>query len=203
MTKLYVMETTFDTYLKLTRSTVDITYNVREEDLSNFTKSLYEKVEMDRPSPAATLVLKSEEFDADYFKWCGSIFVSERMRAAMALSSATAQFLEVDDSESAPLARSKNYQIMEPEVTERVSDPKRSEYRMMKFLPGMPSIPSLYGRMALRADAAPKHDLFYDAFFTDQLLCLEAFASRVLNAGCTGMEFKDPNGKVDTLTGPG
>jgi hypothetical protein len=162
-----------------------------------FSKSLYARVKLNHYSPAATLVLTLEDFNVDFFEWCGSAFVSERMRRVMALDPAEARFLTVDDSKSAPLPRSKNYQIMEPEAPERVLDLGKTEYQMRPFLPDQPFVPFLTGRTTLRQDAAPKHDLFYDSFLTKELFCTDALALRVLEAGCTGLKFMDPNSRGD------
>lgn len=139
------------------------------------------------------MALRVSSFNLDYFQWGGAIFVSKHMRQVMALDSAEVRFFEIDDSQSAPLPRSMNYQLMEPDVVEDVSDPENSDYEMAQFLPGTPPVPDLKRSLALRPDAAPTHDLFFDGFFTKVLLCTDAFASRVLKAGCTGVTFADPN----------
>jgi hypothetical protein len=199
MSGIWKLDSDFSIYILLSGETsegepaISVTYRVRYIDLDNFQRGFYTKAVLNNSSTAAELVLLRDDFDADYFKWGGSIFVSQRMRQAMGLDPSEVRFFEVDDSKSAPLARSKIYQIMEPQVSEDVSDPEKSDYRMTRFLPDMPFSPSLYGRLVLRPDAAPKHDLFYDGFFREQLLCTQAFASRVLEAGCTGMQFEDPS----------
>ncbi len=45
----------------------------------------------------------------------------------------------------------------------------------------------------MRPDVVPAHELFYDSFFHSHLLCTEAFAMRILEAGCTGVSFVDPS----------
>lgn len=148
----------------------------------------------DRPTPAAELILARESFDADYFTWGGCMFVSERMRRAMALDASEVRFFEVDDSQSASLPRSKNYQMMEPMVMEDVLDPARSDYDVESINPDDGFGPLEVRRIAVRPDVAPAHDLFYDRFFSSILLCTDLFAMRILKAGCTGMMFADPNG---------
>jgi hypothetical protein len=145
------------------------------------------------PFPVAQLKLTLEDFDADYFSWNGRYFVSERMRQAMALDASAVHFFDVDASWSAPLPRSKNYQLMEPAVIEDVSDPEKSVYEMSRAMPYLPLSPTSVRHIAFRPDAAPKHDLFFDRFFGGRLFCTDAFALRVLSAGCTGMTFGDPN----------
>jgi hypothetical protein len=192
----------------------------------------YEGRPRKRPFPVAQLILTLETYDADYFIWEGRLFASERLRRAMALDPSVVRFFEVDASRSAPLPRSKNYQIMEPTVVEDVSDPEKSDYgvlpwgtdaylnMLMDGSIGNPVKPenraefastfkSSYERLrakldmelspieahsiVMRADAAPAHELFYDSFFRLHLMCTEAFAVRVLKAGCTGVRFIDPS----------
>jgi hypothetical protein len=178
-------------------SAISITFHLPPNGYDDFAQSLYTRVRMERPSPASELVLTLEDFNVDWFKWSGSVFVSERMRLVMALDPSEVRFFEVDGSKSAPLPRSKNYQIMEPEGAADILDPETSQYQTRQFLPDMPAVPNLTGRRRLRADAAPKHDLFYDSFFTTELFCTDAFAFRVLKAGCTGLKFMDPDSRGD------
>lgn len=178
-----------------------ITYFTLPGKADEFALSLYTRRIGKRPNPTAELVLTLEDFDKDFFRWCGSMFVSERMRDVMALGRSEARFFEVDASRSAPLPRSKNYQIMQPDKTEDVSDPEKSVYEMTRFTRRQPLTPAYIRRIALRPDAAPKHDLFFDRFFSTELFCTDAFASRVLKGGCTGARFIDPNtfGEEDGL----
>ncbi|QUD88255.1 imm11 family protein [Phenylobacterium montanum] len=195
MTNIYRMKAKFSTDLALAVGgsddlpLIELSYNVRRGEGKNFQLSMYQRVKMKPPKLAAELVLRKEDFDFDYFQWGPTVLVSERMRQVMALDAATARYLEVDSSRSAPLPRSKNYKILEPEADEDVSDLERSEYEMVQFMPGLPSTPSLYGHLVVRTDTEPRHELFYDAFFTADIFCTEAFALRVLRAGCTGVEF--------------
>ena len=47
--------------------------------------------------------------------------------------------------------------------------------------------------IVMRSDIVPAHELFYDGFFHSHLFCTEAFAMRILKAGCTGVSFVDPS----------
>ncbi len=121
------------------------------------------------------------------------MFVSERMRDIMALPASDIRFFDIDDSQSAPLPRSKNYWIMEPLVSEEVLDPEKSHFRMGRLSPDGDLQPLYITHVAVRLDAAPEHDLFYDEFFWSILLCTKRFAERVMEAGCTGVEFVGPS----------
>jgi hypothetical protein len=110
----------------------------------------------------------------------------------MGSDSSAVRFFEVDASQSAPLPRSKNYQMMEVAVTEDVADPEKSNFEMRRSRPDMPLRPSNFRHYAFRTDATPKHGLFYDRFFR-KVFCTETFALQILKSGCTGMKFDDPN----------
>jgi hypothetical protein len=139
----------------------------------------------------AKLTVTLEDFDRDCFRWNGLSFVSERMRRAMALGPSDIQYFDVDASESAPLARSKNYQVIHVPVTEDVSDLENSDYTVRHCADGSLKIDSPLN-VVFRADARPAHELFYDRSFKF-IYCSEAFAVRVLQAGCSGAFFFDPS----------
>jgi len=145
------------------------------------------------PFPVARLKITQEAFEADYFDY-GIVhrFVSERLREAMGLHATGARFFEVDATMSAPLPRAKNYQVMEVSAVEDMLDLERSEHEPPKRLPGAERDSIFVMRYAFRADAAPRHELFYDRL-SSAFLCTEAFAVRVLKSGCTGMSFAHPN----------
>jgi hypothetical protein len=115
------------------------------------------------------------------------------MRQAMALDPSEVRFFHVDASQSAPRPRAMNYQIMDPTVTEAMSDPENSDYELSPLLPKVPPLATQVNRLAFLPDGAPRRDLFHDHFFTTHLYCTDAFARRVLEAGCTGVTFVDAN----------
>jgi hypothetical protein len=137
----------------------------------------------------AKLTVTLEDFDLDCFHWNEFSFVSEHMRRAMALGPSDIQYFDVDASESAPLPRSKNYQVMHVPVTEDVADLKKSDYLVRHCPDGSLKIESPL-KVVFRADAQPAHELFYDRSFKF-IYCTDAFAARVLKAGCTGAFFFD------------
>jgi len=143
---------------------------------------------------SATLILRLEDFDVDYFTWGGPMFVSERMREAMALDPSEVQYIDVDDSQSAPLPRSKKYKIMEPLVYEDLMDPEKSVYWANSIPPPSEFGPHEIYKFVFHPHAAPTYDLFYDNFFATFIFCTDQLAERVLSAGCTGMDFTDPRG---------
>ena len=140
--------------------------------------------------PTAKLILTLEDFDADYFMWRGYTLVSEKMRRAMALRPSDIQFFNVDASESAPLPKSKHYQIMHVPVTEYMSDQKDLVYRPLK-VPSRLAESRLASAVASGAAAEPTHDIFYDRF-RDFIFCTDEFAVRILQSDCSGITFIDP-----------
>lgn len=108
----------------------------------------------------------------------------------MTLSSPISAISTSISSQSAPLPRSKNYQIMHIPVAEDVTDPERSEY-MLRHRPAGVALWGASHAVAFRPNAAPAREIFHDRFFRIAL-CADAFALRVLQAGCAGMRFLDP-----------
>jgi len=149
------------------------------------------------------LIMLREDFEDDYFTWGGCMFVSEKLRNAMALDASVVEFFAVEDSKSAALPRSKTYQMMLPLLEDEASDRANSCYgwqpgqRGNFTPPGEDGNPPYVYNIAIHPDFEPDCDLFYDGFFADTLLCTDAFAVRVLEAGCTGMIFVDPIGYRD------
>ena len=141
------------------------------------------------PFPVAILEVTAESFDADYFSCGSSRFVSERLRDVMGLDPSEVQYFDIDDRRSAPATRAKKFKIMEPVAVEDVSDRSKTNYDMRRLLPEDPEYPCVISGVVIREDAQPKHPLFFDAFF-DELFCTEAFALRILSAGCTGLNFR-------------
>jgi hypothetical protein len=140
--------------------------------------------------PTARIEFAVDDFGDDCFRLGKFKFVSEKMRRVMALGPSDIQYFDVDSSQSAPLPRSKGYQLMHVPVAEDVTDPERSEYTLLHRPEGV----ELWGApdaVAFRPDAEATHEIFYDRFFKIAL-CTDEFALRVLRAGCTGMRFLDP-----------
>lgn len=140
--------------------------------------------------PTVNLILTLEHFDADCFMWNGYMMVSENMRRAMALGPSDIQYFNVDASQSAPLPRSKNYQIMHVPVTEFMTDQKNLVYRPLK-VPKRHVETRLASAVASGRSAELTHELFYDRF-ADLIFCTDEFAVKILQSGCSGMIFCDP-----------
>jgi hypothetical protein len=198
MNDIWTLEADISSYMKFAAASTNeyspiiVTHHVTSSEVTYFRENFHRSLLRNRPTLAATLILTLENFDADYFNWGGTMFASERMRDAMALGWSEVRFFEIDDSRSAALPRMKSYQIMEPVVTEDVSDPAKSDYKPGQLMPDGSVSPRNVYSIALRPGATPEHDLFYDRFFDSHLFCTEALAARVLKTGCTGVSFAGP-----------
>lgn len=197
MSALWLLDGSFATHLRFAPGAdgvepLTITFLMAPEGMQEFAMSLYTGRIGERPSPAAEVNLALEDFDTDFFTWGGSMFVSKRMRQAMALDDAVVRFYPIDDSRSAALVRSKSYMIMQPLLEDDVSDPEKSVYQMERFMPQAALTPAYIRSIAVRADFEPDCDLFFDSFFSTELFCTDGLASRVLRAGCTGATFTHP-----------
>lgn len=143
--------------------------------------------------PVAELALKLEDFAVDCFEFDTYTLVSERFRNAMALDPSEIQYLDVDAEQSARLPRAMKYKILNVPVVEEVSDRQNSS-----FINGPPSskasegVVLSTGKIAIRPDCAPEHELFSDRFFIGYWFCTDSLALRLLRAGCTGIRFYDP-----------
>jgi hypothetical protein len=145
--------------------------------------------------PTVQVQFKLDDFDWDYFTWHGLMFVSEYMRKVMALDPSEARFYDIDDSLSPPAPREMKYQIMEPLRDLPIADRAALEAEWAKnkesAIADPTSIPSGPTGLALLQDVTPAHELFYDDHYR-RLFCTDAFALRLLQAGCVGMAFADP-----------
>jgi hypothetical protein len=147
--------------------------------------------------PVAQLEIPYEDFSVDCFSMESFTIVSQDLRETMALGPHEVQYLPVDATLSAPLPRSKQYMIMHVLNTENVCDVDQSVYRFSHSLILKDSLwPS---SIAIRRDAAPKHEIFHDAFFRHLVLCTDRLALRILRRDCSGVQFSDLN----CLSGPG
>jgi hypothetical protein len=201
MRDIWLLEATFETYMRFGRydgddNAIEVNHfvDLGDDQDPDVEIGIFGGHMGEQSTEAPALILRLEDFDVDYFTWGGPMFVSERMREAMALDPSEVQYIDIDDSESAPLPRSKKYKIMAPLVYEALMDPEKSVYWADSIPP-----PSEFGaheiyKFVINKDAAPTHDLFYDNFFATFLFCSDQLAERVLSAGCTGIEFTDPRG---------
>jgi hypothetical protein len=135
------------------------------------------------------LTITLEDFDRDCFRWNDLSFVSEHMRRAKALGPSDIQYFDVDASDCAPKPRAKNYRVMRVPVVEDVADLENSDYVVRHRADGSLEIDHPLNAV-FRSDAEPAHELFHERSFKF-IYCADAFAARVLRAGCSGAFFFD------------
>jgi len=140
------------------------------------------------PIPPAQLELLVEDFDEDYFESDGCYFVSEHLRQVMALGPSTVKYFDVDAGRSTPLVRSKKYKIMAPLVVDELSGRPSSAERPNKVTPiGDSASKEIHTQQGV----VPSHELFSGKEFSNQILCTDFLAQKIIEAGCTGIRLYD------------
>ncbi len=123
-------------------------------------------------------------------------FASERMRRAMALPDDVAQFLPVRNVSRPPRARAARYSLLHVRAFARAVDGERSDCHVDRVVSAKTGaeLVRLKGLTAMRflPGFVPSADLFREATAPTFLLATDALAERVLDAGCTGVQFRHP-----------
>jgi hypothetical protein len=140
--------------------------------------------------PLARMRFDAEGVDDDCLPLGVWTLASDKMRRAMSFGLPEIQYFDVDTIQFSTSPSAKNYKIMHVSVTEDVSDPGRSEYTFRKCAGGSTELMDPIA-VAFQPEARPVHEIFVDRFFK-AVYCTDAFAVRVLEAGCTGVRFLDP-----------
>ena len=150
----------------------------------------------DFPRPVLRMPLEESPLLApDYFNlsW---LFVSRRMREAMALPDWAVSYVPAEIETGSQLARSQDYALMYPSAFAPVIDPEASECLVQTRISAKTGDAitriSGVGVMRFKADMQAPCDLFYDSRDSVHLLATDALAKRVLDAGCTGIQFEHP-----------
>lgn len=139
-----------------------------------------------RDFPIARLRLQFEGFCADCFTQEGYTFVSKRLRSAMALPAAAAQFFDVDLSQASGSVRACDYKIMSVSTLEDAID---------QWNPPALTSPNdavLGFGKAFRQDFRPTYEAFHDRTERGFVFCTDALAMRVLSSGCSSARFFNP-----------
>jgi hypothetical protein len=171
----------------------EVIRHCRVEDGGALNEKGYSSGKLKGSFPPIQLKLTMKTFDVDCFLWESSMFVSERLRQAMALEPLSIEYFAVDSSQSAPVPRSQNYMLMNIPIIEDVSDSSRSRYLTRELTPGGVSVNHSVEKVAIRPDATPAHSLFHDQTFRGYIFCTDELALRILKAGCSGIRFFDPS----------
>jgi hypothetical protein len=149
--------------------------------------------------PPPILKLPSKHFDQDFISGHLNLyFVSARMREAMALPEEAVQYVKAEVITASATALAQDYHLMiwkkrvaafdyarirrvgKQETKNRSTDPP-----LVSKYPGSP--------LVFFEDFASPTDLFCDIECNSVILVSDALAQRVLDAGCTGVWFQDPD----------
>lgn len=121
-------------------------------------------------------------------------FVSDRLRNAMGLPDGAAQFLPVRNVSRPPRARAARYSFLHVRAFARAVDGHRSDCHVdhPRSAKTGAEVLSIGGLTAIRLlpGFEPPADLFREAAAPTILLATDALAQRVLDAGCTGVQFR-------------
>ena len=153
---------------------------------------------LDFPRPILRMPLEESPLLApDYFGLGNRLFVSRRMREAMALPDWTVSYVPAEIETGSRLARSQGYAFMYPRAFAPVIDPEASECRVNTFTSAKTGDTitdiSGVGVMRFKADMKVPADLFFDPMGGHvYILAADALAQRALDAGCTGIQFEHP-----------
>ncbi len=144
----------------------------------------------DRPLPKPELAITRDDFDFDFFIANLWMFISEDLIQIMDLHAPDYGVFDIDDQRSEPLPRSKKYRMLEVYASEDATDPDQARFEPYQPYPDRDPMTMLRG-VTIRPGFSPKRSLFYDSN-TRELFCTDELAVKVLESGCTGMNFIEP-----------
>jgi hypothetical protein len=145
--------------------------------------------------PPVRLALPEKGFSPDYFGYGGDKFCSRRLREAMDLPEGVVQFMPVDLVAGGAQVRAQEYQLMRVIAHQPAIDLERSVYDEIDGpdeYPGQPRRITWVGRYVFLDGLRPATEIFRTDETYAVIFVTDALAERVLRAGCTGMEFRDP-----------
>ncbi|MCW3474315.1 imm11 family protein [Limobrevibacterium gyesilva] len=144
--------------------------------------------------PLARLGLPSKGFAPDYFEFGSYHFCSCRLRDAMALPDDVVQYIPIELTSGGEAVRVQDYRLLRVVAMQPALDLDRSECKVVELInqvTGQPfKVLRSIDRFALLDGLAPRTEVFRIEEICTSILVVDAFAERVLRAGCTGMEFK-------------
>ncbi|HEY2133196.1 MAG TPA: DUF1629 domain-containing protein, partial [Acetobacteraceae bacterium] len=146
--------------------------------------------------PAPFLVLPLNGFAPDYFIYSGYRFCSRKLRNALAQPDHVIQFAPAELIQGGPEVQAQDYKLMRVIAKQQAMDLKQSDYRKEEHvnrITGEIEIwPRFMRRFVVLENLKPATEIFRIKESTTNILVTDALAERVLRAGCTGMEFVDP-----------
>jgi hypothetical protein len=146
--------------------------------------------------PLPRLALPENGFGPDYFTIGGHRFCSRRFREAVAQPEHVIQFAPVDLVAGGKKAKAQGYRLMRVLAKQAAMDLERSVCDVNEFTSPITGtqIKSAWwiSRFVLLDGLRAKTEIFRVAEATTRILVTDVVAERVLQAGCTGAEFRDP-----------
>lgn len=139
--------------------------------------------------PPADLKLPMGGFAPDFIRLGPYDFASRHLRDAMALPPETVQYMPVTLLSGTPEAYAHDYRVMRVLVQQPAIDLETSEIDRSPT-----GLWLKIQRFVVRADYAPRFNLFELEEDSSMILATDSLAERVLKAGCTGILFIEPEG---------
>ena len=143
------------------------------------------------------LAMPGRAFAPDFISHGIYDIVSQRLKEAMAQPEEVVQFLPIELVKSSPRAKAQNYQLIRILARQPAMDLERSDCELEDFTNRITGVPGKrprdISRMVLRDDLRPHSEIFRVDESPTYVLASDALVLRVLRAGCTGIEFRDPS----------
>ena len=154
--------------------------------------------------PLVVLKLPHRGFAPDYMEAGSHRLVSRRMREAMALPPDVVQYRPVVLYSPSTDGAAQDYRELRLLVQQPALDLDKSDYVGTEYKSARTGKPFILmrtvTRFVLREDFSPRHDLFVLDESHRRVMATDALAERVMQAGCTGAVFIEPEGSYG-LTG--
>lgn len=146
------------------------------------------------PRPVAAL--PDWPFAPDFWRFGRYDFASRRLRDVLAQPADVIQFLPFDLVRASAAARAQDYRWMRVLPRQPAMDIARSDCEVADYIDGITGEPGKFlrriDRFVLLDGLVPRTEIFRLDESPAYILATDALAARVLQAGCTGMEFSDP-----------
>lgn len=142
------------------------------------------------------LSLPPLDFEPDLFLLSGSYFTSRRFREALAQPNDVVQYWPVEIARASDEARAQDYKVFRVLAAQPSMDWEQSKYYKDEGRDGITgetfTTVSMLTRLVLLAGLVPRTEVFWSSEADDTILVVDSVAERVMRAGCTGVEFRDP-----------
>ena len=146
--------------------------------------------------PVVRIALTQTDFAPDYFSHDGFDFCSTRLRDALAQPEDVIQFLPIELVAGGEAVRAQDYRRMHILAQQPVMDIARSDCRLKEVTHQVTgrifTRVDWISRFTFLEDLTPRTEIFHPEEASSRILVTDALAVRVIETGCTGVEFQDP-----------